>query len=81
MSTKHSKIVASKSPEPPTPSPASGLLTEEQAATFLGILPRTCRDWRQKRGLPHLKLTSKIVRYRLADIQAWLDRHSVAMTS
>ena len=59
----------------------SDLLTEEDAAQFLGILPRTCRAWRNSRGLPHLKITSKVVRYRRGDIESWLDQHRVAIRS
>lgn len=54
------------------------LLTEEQAADFLSVKPRTLRLWRGARGLPHIKVTSKIVRYRRADLDSWLENHRVA---
>jgi excisionase family DNA binding protein len=60
---------------------APDLLTEQQIAALLNIEPRTLRLWRQTRGLPHLKLTSKIIRYRRTDVDAWLDNHRVAITA
>jgi len=50
------------------------LLTEDELATFLSIEPRTLRVWRYNRALPHLKITSRIIRYRKSDIEAWLER-------
>jgi len=32
------------------------------------------RLWRRTRGLPHLKITNREIRYRRADLDAWLDR-------
>ena len=52
----------------------SDLIDETQACALLGVLPRTLRLWRNTRSLPHLKITSKIIRYRRSDINAWLDR-------
>lgn len=63
----------------PSEKPASDLLTEPEAALYLTVEPRTLRDWRNKRGLPHLKLTSKIIRYRRTDLNTWLARHLVAV--
>jgi len=57
---------------------AADLLTEEQAANFLSVKPRTLRLWRRSRGLPHVKITSKIVRYRRIDLDGWLEHHRVA---
>ena len=56
---------------PPTAEP---LWLEEQTALYLAIEPRTCRLWRTTRGLPFIRISSKAVRYRKADIDAWLDR-------
>lgn len=53
---------------------AGDLLTDEQAAAILAVEPRTLRLWRHTRGLPHLKLTSKVIRYRRSDLDEWLDR-------
>ncbi|MCU0782771.1 MAG: helix-turn-helix domain-containing protein [Verrucomicrobia bacterium] len=55
------------------------LLTEIEAARFLGITPRTLRLWRRKRGVPHLRITGKVIRYRHSDLAGWLDRFRVAV--
>jgi hypothetical protein len=68
-----------------TPAPATintapdALLNDQQAAIILGVLPRTLRLWRHSRGLPYLRITSKVVRYRRGDIEGWLDRHRVQL--
>lgn len=54
------------------------LLTDAQAAELLAVEPRTLRLWRATRGLPHIRLTSKIIRYRRRDLDVWLSRHAVA---
>ena len=59
--------------------PVGDILTEDQTAALLAVETRTLRLWRKTRGLPHVKLTSKIIRYRRADIDQWLARHRVAM--
>ena len=53
---------------------AVDLLTDKQAAEILAVEPRTLRLWRNTRGLPFLKITPRVVRYRRSDIEAWLDR-------
>jgi len=58
---------------------ASELLTDREAAALLAIEPRTLRLWRATRGLPHLRITSKIVRYRRADLDSWLERRRVVI--
>jgi len=55
----------------------SELWTERQAADYLGITPRTLRQWRNTRGVPHIRLTGKIVRYRMSDLQNWIDQYRV----
>ena len=62
----------------PPASPAD-ILTDEQAAALLGIESRTLRLWRHTRGLPHIKITSKVIRYRRSDLDGWLNRHTVAI--
>jgi len=63
----------------PATKTAADLLTDAQLATELAVEPRTLRLWRNTRGLPHLKLTSRVVRYRRGDIDNWLARHLVAI--
>lgn len=57
------------------------ILNDEQCCALLRIKPRTLRLWRQRRGLPHFKVTSKVVRYSRADVQTWLEQRRVAMVS
>ena len=59
---------------------AAQILTDETAATLLGVEPRTIRQWRVQRGLPFVRLTPKVVRIRRADLDRWIARHSVAIT-
>ena len=55
-------------------------LTEELVARQLHVEPRTIRLWRRTRGLPHLRLTGKVVRFRQSDVDEWLTSRRVAIT-
>lgn len=50
-----------------------GLLTEQQAAEYIGVAPATLSVWRStgRYNLPFLKIGHK-VRYRLNALDAWL---------
>jgi hypothetical protein len=62
-----------------TQSTAPGVFDDDALGQYLGgIEPRTLRLWRRNRGLPFLKLTKKVIRYRKADVDGWLDQHRVA---
>ena len=62
------------------PPPVSGdLLTDPQTADFLQVKPRTLRLWRNTRGLPHIKITAKEIRYRRKDLEAWLSQRRVTI--
>ena len=54
------------------------LLNEKQAANFLSMSPGTLSVWRATRryDLPFVKV-GRSVRYRLSDIQAFLDSRTV----
>ena len=54
------------------------LLTPRQAATELGVSPGTLAVWRCRKRYPlrYIKVGSK-VRYRLADIEKFLDARTV----
>jgi predicted DNA-binding transcriptional regulator AlpA len=48
-------------------------LTEKELAQHLKIKVKTLQHWRAKgQGPPHIRLGSKIVRYRLNDVCAFL---------
>lgn len=55
------------------------VLSEPEAAAYLHQKPRTIRLWRTRRGLPHLKVTGKVILYRKSELDNWLDRHRVQM--
>jgi len=54
------------------------LLTDKEAATFLGLKPNTLATWRcsSRYGLPFVKV-GKAVRYRMADLEKWLAARTV----
>jgi predicted DNA-binding transcriptional regulator AlpA len=60
-------------PAPPLPTPA--LLTTEELAAYLGdVSVRTLEDWRrQGTGPDYVTLSPKMVRYRHAAVERWLD--------
>jgi predicted DNA-binding transcriptional regulator AlpA len=50
------------------------LLSVEQVAAYTGIAVGTLHGWRCRGcGPPWCKLGGKIVRYRLADLEAWIE--------
>jgi excisionase family DNA binding protein len=58
--------------------PSSGLLTREQAAEFLGVKPQTLAVWAtaKRYQLPMVKVGS-LVRYRLSDLEKFLESRTV----
>jgi excisionase family DNA binding protein len=53
---------------------AGNLLSPGDAAEYLGIPEGTLAQWRsQRRGPPYLKLEGRLVRYRVADLEAYLS--------
>jgi hypothetical protein len=68
----------------PTPNnPVAGeteLLTDEQAAAFFSIKTRTLRLWRTK-GLPFVRISKKVIRYRRIDVNTWVARKRVVIAS
>lgn len=56
----------------------SELLTRPQAADYLGVKPDTLAVWSctHRYALPYLKV-GRAVRYRKADLDAWLDSRRV----
>jgi DNA-binding transcriptional MerR regulator len=68
-----------------TPQPAeasvSDLLTDNELAPMLSVEPRTLRLWRNTRGLPFIRITSKVIRYRRTDVNAWMDRQRTVIAA
>jgi|SRR6266478_7238788 len=55
------------------------LLDPKQAAKLVNVQPRTLEGWRRRGcGPPFLRLSVRSVRYRLEDIERWLDQRRVA---
>lgn len=70
--------------KPPKPDPdhLDRLLTERDAADFLGYSARTLQNWRVRGGGPvFVKVSSRSVRYRRRDLIAWTESKCVAHTS
>ena len=54
------------------------LLTNEEAADLLGIKPNTLEIWRTKGKGPKFVKMGAAVRYRLADLNAWMEERTFA---
>lgn len=61
--------------------PAPELLTRDKAAAYLGCRPQTLAVWAAtgRYRLPFLKV-GRLVRYRRADLDAFLERRTVEST-
>ena len=58
------------------------LLTEIQAAEILQLTPRALQAWRyQGRGPRFVKISARAVRYRLDDVEAWIENRLRRSTS
>ncbi len=55
------------------PTPQDGTLSQEEAAAFLSISPRTLEKWRQTGEGPVYAKMGRRVAYRLLDLQAFVD--------
>jgi excisionase family DNA binding protein len=53
------------------------ILTTEQAAKLLGVRPQTLMNWRSTRRqrVPFIRV-GRAVRYRRADVEAWLTKRT-----
>ncbi len=58
------------------------LLTEAQAAVYLGgLTPKALQAWRVRGGGPTFLKVGRLIRYRQADLDGWLEsrvRHSTS---
>ncbi len=48
-------------------------LNERQAARYLGVSPGTLRLWRSEGRAPRFFRAGKLVRYRRADLDSWIE--------
>ena len=57
------------------------LLTEAQVADYLSLSMRTLQAWRVRGSGPKFCRLGRAVRYRLADLAAWLDTNAAHSTT
>lgn len=58
------------------------LMSTQRAAALLGLLPRTLEGYRRKGGGPSFVAVARnLVRYRPADLRAWLEAHIAPHTA
>src|SRR5690606_35165665 len=59
------------------------LLKEAEVARMARISPKTLGNWRWNAagGPPFIRLSGRLIRYRRADVEAWLQRGTRASTS
>ena len=74
--SKHDRKTDATETTAPAPTFApSALLNELEAATALTLAPGTLRNWRSLGiGVPFLRLGKRAIRYRRADVDAFLAR-------
>ena len=54
-------------------------LSESEAAEYIGISKKTLQRWRfDHKGPPYAKLNNKLIRYRLADLDEWMNQQLVS---
>jgi len=50
------------------------LLNINEIAQALSLRPPTIRKWVKEKGFPRIKLGSKAVRFKLEDVQQWVQQ-------
>lgn len=65
----------------PSTNPVPALLNERQAAAALGLSHRTLQSWRVRGGGPEFIKLGSSVRYRPADLDAWLAERTRSSTA
>jgi hypothetical protein len=58
------------------------LITEHEAAAFIGYTVRALQNWRVRGGGPRfVKVSSRSIRYRHRDLLSWTEQHLRSSTS
>lgn len=58
----------------PHPETAEKIMTEAEAANFLGMTPRFLQSRRYKQNGPrYIRISDRCIKYRLTDLLAWLN--------
>ena len=68
-------------PETTNARPAARYLTNDEAAAFLRLSPRTLEKQRVIGGGPRFRKFGRRVLYAIDDLEAWADARSFEMTS
>lgn len=69
-------------PLKPDPDHLDRLLSERDAAEFLGYTMRALQNWRTRGGGPvYVKISARSIRYRRCDLNAWIESKLAAHTS
>jgi excisionase family DNA binding protein len=63
---------------PTTTEPTAEILDDIGASRLLGVEVRTLREWRVSRGLPHIRITPRTIRFKRADLIEWLGHFRTA---
>lgn len=54
------------------------VVTDIEAGRILGLAPQTLKNMRCRRtGPKYIKISGRAVRYRLSELQSFLDRHEI----
>ncbi len=66
----------------PDPDCLDRLISERDAADFLGYTMRALQNWRVRGGGPlYVKVSNRSIRYRRRDLQAWIESKLAEHTS
>lgn len=67
---------------PSAPATMAALLSAEDVAGITGLSTETLAQWRsQRKGIPFVKISRDCVRYRQADLEAWLAERIVRVAA
>lgn len=85
MTSSHTNRIQMTSKNLPAPSERlerpNSLLTEKEAAAYLSVSVRTLQDKRVRGGGPYFVKLFRSVRYRVTDLDAFIDAATRANTS
>lgn len=61
--------------------PQTNLFGNDAAAAYIGVTPRTLEVWRctKRHAIPYIKV-GRLVKYRRADLDAWLKAQTVGVS-
>ncbi len=52
------------------------LRTPDEVAAYLHVPTKTLAQWRYKRTGPTYQRVGRVIRYRIADVDAWLEKQT-----